>query len=394
MSTTINEDKIAEFKTAIEKRKTENQSNSFMKVLKIEKKEDVHSNFLAFLFNKDAIGTDLVMENLKALLNQINTLENIEIKNFSVKREHCFNNKKSRADLYFKITTNSSIIHILIENKIDHIISDEQIDNYITWKNEQKEERYLILLLPDYYEINSFNLGLKSDKKGEKNNEAVTNMNKKINDNFLTINYSYINKNILKQSLENTSSEAIKNLILNYINCLKNVQLIKKEDEDELWNKYGQLFSEIKNAITNNNINKYNAELLEIYRTNIDFILTILNEETFKEIQNNLEAFRIGNSGKLVNRSTLLHQIAERYQDDMNGTIKNVIAAYFENVEHDFFYTAEEYAEKSFKHKDWFTQKNENEFYYLNAWNHSEIINFIDYLNENLEGSFKIERYK
>lgn len=173
----------------------------------VKNMEIKHSNFLSWLFNLNENIDNKVIDyppirgllkiiqnnNFYKFLNNIN-LDEVDISNVNVLRE-CHN-----IDLLITLKINNENYVIVIENKIDSLIHDNQLEKYSIFANTHlKDYKKILLFLYPGYE-------LKKDQIDKINNSKYT-----------IITYQNIYDYVLKDLLIYSNNDNVKYLVKDYI---------------------------------------------------------------------------------------------------------------------------------------------------------------------------------
>ena len=208
-------------------------SLSFMEILRVPRKEDVHSSFLAWLFDP-RYNYDLKNKPLELLLN---LLIHEDLNNISVEdKRNLFFNKNNlilsfvqrelpigdngRVDIFIEFSLMNNQYAIVIENKVESSENVEvpdkgeiifQTDKYYDYFKEDEDKKYIYVFL------------------------SPTNAGNKVkanNENFINISYDDIVKSIINPLLSNENlSEKTKLILEDYVKVLSKPFVIKYNKE-------------------------------------------------------------------------------------------------------------------------------------------------------------------
>ncbi len=209
-------------------RKIERKKFSILKVLKIEKNENVHSNFLAWLLEpteNHGLGTMFVDEFLKVIERKVpkfsGTLALINTLDILVERE--VSNETSRLDI--RLMDTKGFFHCTIENKISSAEGADQTNR----------------LYNDFHGICAHEMFIFLTLNGKE---------KPINKNFLTLTYIELLPILLK--IESKAVDDTKLLIINYVNTIERLIMADKfngySERTQLYFRYEKQISEVKAA--------------------------------------------------------------------------------------------------------------------------------------------------
>ena len=258
------------------------QKNIF-EILGVPRREDVHSNFLAWLLNpneshgygtfplqqflrlialaaktypcnKEIPVADIDAQFLDELLIGTKTVASASI----IKREKRIENKK-RMDLVLEVCfeDDGKTLPVIIENKVksdEHSDDkDKQSNYYYKWAEEKyvksaestRYEKPLFVFLSPKYDAQSLAI---EERKGFC-----------VNDSYILISYQDIMEHLLEPCKEQDGSEYAKSLIKDYMRCLSDSEKEKgdvmatenetKELLREFWNKNEDLFLKMMKAL-------------------------------------------------------------------------------------------------------------------------------------------------
>lgn len=219
----------------------------FFRLIGRARKEDTHSNMLAWLLDpaeSHGLGAYPLKRFLQLLVYACSTFESnvaaevklinslkedslevetkivtngYELFDVNVEREQAYSNNKAEANGRPDIVISASLkdlaseetrkLKIIIENKVSAKETDNQTERYYNWAIENRETEYEMLAF--VYLKPMSNADLKSNTK----RECASNK-------FIQINYQYLSDMVLVPSLENMVDEDSKVFLSNYIRCL------------------------------------------------------------------------------------------------------------------------------------------------------------------------------
>ena len=237
---------LLELKKVLKNIKNKKQKISFLDVISKTYDENIVSNWLSFIFDVDNNG--IGNKPIDVLLNAVNYNKNVEFGEFKgIWREESTNDNK-RMDLVIRYAN----IWIVIENKIyssEHNKQTEKYFNYIEEeRNKEKKEKkeyvkdvVYIYLRPDWNNPDKTDIPYKK-YKGNKDNGFRNLYYSELINGFKNIKESeYIEKEkyiYLKNFIENGEKYymgkeiEITDNIRTYIECMKEIQVIKNDYED------------------------------------------------------------------------------------------------------------------------------------------------------------------
>lgn len=208
-------------------------SLSYMEIIRMARREDAHSSFLAWLFDSK-FNYDLKNQPLELLLNLLihedvnnNILEeekknllankdNILLRN--VEREKRIDDN-GRVDIFIQFDIGNNQYAIVIENKVESIENVEtldkgetifQTDKYYNYFKEQQDEKYIYVFLAP----------------SNDGNKVVAH-----NDNFINISYDDIVRDIIEPLLNNSLSEKTRLILEDYLKALSKPIILKSNNE-------------------------------------------------------------------------------------------------------------------------------------------------------------------
>ncbi len=220
---------------------------TFMDVLGVSRRENEHSNFLAWLFNPDenhGMGDYPLRKLLQTVAfkrkkdsnyNPLNTKNFLNKQHFedidklvyddfviesvekddqekTVAREKVIG-KQRRLDIFIKLkikfssSDKTETINILIENKIKSSENDNQTTDYADWLFEQRPDE---LGIPIYLVVAT----------NEELKNIYTSKQKPANSEFMVLNYQYLMDGVFEPCLLKCKTEFGKNILKEYMICL------------------------------------------------------------------------------------------------------------------------------------------------------------------------------
>lgn len=364
----------------------------------VSRMEIKHSNFLSYILNPDkgTLGTMNIRNLLRIIQKKcINNykfkklkLDNVSISNTYIAREN------HNIDLLITLKINNEDYAIVIENKIESIIHDDQLVRY---KNAIKnnyditEDNTILVFLYSNYQ----------DKKIIKEQESIAKA-----DGYTPITYQNIYEDILLPSLDFSTDIKEMFMITEYIHCLaKNnydsgdgIMIITRQDRNCLSNLFKEQY--MIDLVNNINPTKASNEYTEFYQNNKVLLLMIFNK--YRRILMSKDK-----SNKLIskldsimeNKKYILHTDVSKPYKGIADLLSNMIA-YLNSK-----FTYDELDEKlnhlysdplfvpvknvfNVDHPKWFTTYNKTilignkECYILSAWNSSDYEDLRNKINE------------
>lgn len=348
----------------------------------VDKMEIKHSNFLKWLIqpksNTDNIAIEyLPIRNLLKLLQENNqyyeclksiNIDKSNIKNVQVLRE------KFKIDLLITLKIDSKDYIIVIENKLESLIHDNQLAEYIKKIDDkyQNIDNKIYVFLHPGYQIN-------------KEQESIVDKYK-----YIPITYQEIYDSILKEFVELSTDLSIKIIIYFYIHTLSSYSsddlsggLIVTDEErkclkflfndDEVIKMIDSLYNNEKNSYTEY-YNKNKSKFIQLFNKYLN--ITNDNDNLHIKIKQVLKFKAYILNGKSYNGiGTLLYDIFKSLLNNYSiDNLNEIIKLYPESEP----LLVEEDNLKSVSHIYWYTRHekkiyyNDKVYYVLSAWGSKE----------------------
>lgn len=323
------------------------QKNIF-EILGVPRREDVHSNFLAWLLNPNeshGYGTFPLQQFLRLIALAAKTypcnkeipvadidaqfldkllLGTKTVASVSIEREKWTSNKK-RMDLVLEVRfkDDSKTLPVIIENKVKSDEHDDQTNDYHDWgikeyANSEKYETPLFVFLSPKYDAQSLAI---EERKGFC-----------VNDSYILISYQDIMEHLLEPCKEQDGSEYAKSIVKDYMRCLSDSEKEKgdvmatenetKELLREFWNKNEDLFLKMMKALVDDDaIDDDSKGAIK------DFAVSIENKrDKTKYIFN-------GNSTPLPKNQLVKAVVKQYVNDNPKTTLEDLSAKFPQNLQ-------------------------------------------------------------
>ena len=338
------------------------QKNIF-EILGVPRREDVHSNFLAWLLNpneshgygtfplqqflrlialaaktypcnKEIPVADIDAQFLDKLLLGTKTVASVDIKRekWTSSNSQGKKKKEKRMDLVLEVRFdgNDKTLPVIIENKVksdEHSDDkDKQSNYYYKWAEEKyvksaestRYEKPLFVFLSPKYDAQSLAI---EERKGFC-----------VNDSYILISYQDIMEHLLEPCKEQDGSEYAKSLIKDYMRCLSDSEKEKgdvmatenetKELLREFWNKNEDLFLKMMKALVDDDaIDDDSKGAIK------DFAVSIENKrDKTKYIFN-------GNSTPLPKNQLVKAVVKQYVNDNPKTTLEELSAKFPQNLQ-------------------------------------------------------------
>lgn len=263
---------------------------TYLDILGVSRKELVHSNFLAWLFNPKAnhgLGDyairkllEMNYRNMPKGLKEYISVGNYEIVKFDIARE-LSTNGSGYLDLYMNLELNlnkqkTEELYVIVENKVESKEGKDQTLKYQQWVERTIKSKNVVMIY------------LTADTE-----ENIT------SDRFVKVSYTELNNKVLKLCERKIENPNAKYLLSDYICCLSQPLLNPMEDNIDDFTHTVLAISDNEIEWVNSLIKKYEKQLLyiidELVSRNNKLIQGIYKSKltTFKGIFNVIESLDI-----------------------------------------------------------------------------------------------------
>jgi len=385
------------------------ETKSFSEILGIERREVSHSNFIAWMLNdKESHGlSDFGIKKLLDILIEYGEykiekavnlykekkddkkwddlyktlmLGSYDIINLEIETEKAITDKK-RIDIVISMEIKSEKkdvelpkkINIIIENKVDSKVHDNQTENYFKHyeENNKKECNIFVFLLP--VEISK----LREDFAGE--------------EHYININYQLLADNIFEKALEQDLSKRIKFIIEEYLLSLRTqnkgevmaIGNLEKELLKDFWEEHQEFLSSAFKVLAE-------EETDEELKNNFQEMATI-NEKARDKTKYNFNGKNKLAKGKLV------FEVIKKYVEKNEKATLDNLQNQFQKKMKSFLTIEKDFKEKYEGNPDIRHSKepiivNEEKIYISTQWVKESIDEFIKNVKElNLGSDFDIK---
>ena len=261
---------VQKFSNSIDKKERDGLKNNIFEILKIQDMEIRHSDFLAWLMDKNEnqkIGTRFIYEFLKLVYKDLDLIKNLVNCDYKIIREFRQGLNGRIADIFISFEKYKYIV--VIENKVYSSESANQLKDYY-WSIEKKFPN------KDGYTKNYIYLTLKGQKPQIEQDQK----------NWQSVSYGQILNILEKIKTNSTKLSAVDWLVLNYIDVLKN----KTEKVMDRKKEYWKMYKDDKNK----NIQKAMNEIVEFlprYNERANIVKQVLSENNISLFSENSRAF-------------------------------------------------------------------------------------------------------
>lgn len=391
---------------------------SVFEILGVDRDENTHSNFLAWLLNENeshGLGQYPMEKFLQLLMvaREFDCNKNVEI-NIDMQHQLLIGNKKietikkllrekaivggksGRIDIYLEITfkDDDKILPIIIENKIKSDEYDEQTDNYYKWAEMQfsdktKYSRPLFVFLSPKYKFESYS-----------GNRSVICKN----NFFILISYQNILDYVIEPCIKKAGTEQGKILLNDYIRCLSYSDITNEDDTNHGKGDYIMGIGENERKLLKSFWEKNNALIMATIEaiindddTTDDERKKLKNSQTILGNHKDYSKYSIAGEGKYGKCPLPLEVIKKYLKDHEKISISDFEKKFPKDLHNIYdlyrkFSTIEDNKKRNYYCKDSELITIENEKYAVcNQWGIDNIPTFIDYVNKYFS-EYKIEK--